>query len=567
MYPRNATSPPRIAVGAVVQISDGAVQTSGASATVTPEGGSETAAEGTLACLATSGVWTYIPTQAETNYTAFVVTVYKAGCIPATVTVVTTAVATAGQVNLGAWLGTAPLALASQRVQSDAMAISGDSAAADNLEAAFDGTGYSFLYQQVAREVFGVSGTVWHVATDGNDANDGLSWKTAKLSPKTVIEAASAGDLVVCGPGDFMLGEEGIGLPVGVSLTAPRLGMTRIDSNLVPYTIVPRSNNRISNLTIRNQSDSCGSAPIGMSSEAESCVNIVLDNVRLEATHNGIYVAGTEPCTLRVIDTAIVSGRYLVEVSGGAHQIDFVRSDLRNRTAYSTAQCLFGGGSAKVTFWSSRLCAEADLNTCAIDVTGSVEVNLYDTSIRTYQDIGGDLVARAAQSSIVRLIGCDYDRSKITVSGSGEVIDIARVVTDTSGRVTFSNTVLTTADIDARLAAINLDHLVKVAVDTNWATTVTKNSVVDFLTSKNASQTFDRSTDSGEAIRDQGDASWLTATGFALASLWTEAKAEYLDANVTSRLATVGYTAPDNAGIAAIEAVTDKLDTMIEEIT
>lgn len=102
MYPRNAASPPRIAVGPVIQIADGAVQTTGASVTVAPQGGSETAGGGTLACLGTSGVWVYTPTQAETNYAAFIVSVYKTDCIPACVTVVTSAAPTAGKVMLDA---------------------------------------------------------------------------------------------------------------------------------------------------------------------------------------------------------------------------------------------------------------------------------------------------------------------------------------------------------------------------------------------------------------------------------------------------------------------------------
>jgi hypothetical protein len=65
-----------------------------------PEGGAEGAAGGTLACLGTSGIWSYIPTQAETNYAAFLVSVYKSGCIPITVTVVTTASATAGYAGI-----------------------------------------------------------------------------------------------------------------------------------------------------------------------------------------------------------------------------------------------------------------------------------------------------------------------------------------------------------------------------------------------------------------------------------------------------------------------------------
>jgi hypothetical protein len=101
MYPRNAASPPRIAIGAVVQISDGAVQSSGVSVVVRPEGGNETAGGGTISYGGSSNVVYYVPTQAETNYTAFVVTAYKSGCVPVSVTVVTTESTTAGRVYVG----------------------------------------------------------------------------------------------------------------------------------------------------------------------------------------------------------------------------------------------------------------------------------------------------------------------------------------------------------------------------------------------------------------------------------------------------------------------------------
>lgn len=98
MYPRNTASPERIAVGAVVLIADGTVQTSGVSITVVPQGGSTAAGGGTTSY--EQGVVFYLPTQAETNYTSFIVTAYKASCIPVSVTVVTTASATAGKVVL-----------------------------------------------------------------------------------------------------------------------------------------------------------------------------------------------------------------------------------------------------------------------------------------------------------------------------------------------------------------------------------------------------------------------------------------------------------------------------------
>jgi hypothetical protein len=87
VYPRNAASPPRLSIGPVVQISDGAVQTAGVSVKVIPQGGTESAGAGTVA---------YTPTQGETDYVAVVFVASKTGCIPATVTVVTSASATAG---------------------------------------------------------------------------------------------------------------------------------------------------------------------------------------------------------------------------------------------------------------------------------------------------------------------------------------------------------------------------------------------------------------------------------------------------------------------------------------
>jgi hypothetical protein len=171
MYPRNAASPPRIAVGAVVQISDGAVQTSGCTVRVIEQGGAEGDGGGTTA-YSTDGVVLYTPTQAETDQSAFVLIAKKTGCIPVAMTIITSASATAGYAGLdwavitaptttvnlsGTTVKTAtdvetdtadiqarlPAALVSGRMSSDVIAISGDTAAADNAESFFDGTGYA----------------------------------------------------------------------------------------------------------------------------------------------------------------------------------------------------------------------------------------------------------------------------------------------------------------------------------------------------------------------------------------------------------------------------------------
>lgn len=97
MYPRNAASPEPIAIGPVLQISDGAVQTAGVTVRIKPVGVAEGDGAGTTA-YSTDGVILYTPTQAETNYTSFILIAKKTGCIPASVTVVTTESTISGRV-------------------------------------------------------------------------------------------------------------------------------------------------------------------------------------------------------------------------------------------------------------------------------------------------------------------------------------------------------------------------------------------------------------------------------------------------------------------------------------
>jgi hypothetical protein len=101
-YPRNAASPPIYDVGSLVQISDGALQTSGASARVKIGSGAWGAAAGSLDCDATSGIWTYVPSQAETDAESFILAVYKTGCVSISRTIVPSASVTAGKTVLSA---------------------------------------------------------------------------------------------------------------------------------------------------------------------------------------------------------------------------------------------------------------------------------------------------------------------------------------------------------------------------------------------------------------------------------------------------------------------------------
>lgn len=111
------------------------------------------------------------------------------------------------------------------------------------------------------------------------------------------------------------------------------------------------------------------------------------------------------------------------------------------------------------------------------------------------------------------------------------------------------------AEAVAALADIKLDHLVNSAVDTNWATTVHLDSVIGHIADVGTTATFSRTTDALEAIRDRGDAEWVTATGFNVVIPDIAGTAEGLhnttngaistvDGNVDSILVDTGTTLP-----------------------
>ena len=97
MYARNSATPRPITVGSVVLIADGTVQTTGVSAKIRKDGGTWTAGSGSTSV--EEGVWSYTPTQGETDCETLEVLVYKASCYQAWQEVITTAVSTYGKVQ------------------------------------------------------------------------------------------------------------------------------------------------------------------------------------------------------------------------------------------------------------------------------------------------------------------------------------------------------------------------------------------------------------------------------------------------------------------------------------
>ena len=119
------------------------------------------------------------------------------------------------------------------------------------------------------------------------------------------------------------------------------------------------------------------------------------------------------------------------------------------------------------------------------------------------------------------------------------------------------------SEVNDALVVHRLDELLNADSDIDGAAPPTVGSVFHELMTKTAgSFTYDQTTDSIEALRDRGDAAWITATGFSTLSaadvsdaVWNAATATYgsagsygllvetnLDGTVTSRMAT--YTQP-----------------------
>jgi hypothetical protein len=121
MYPKNASSPPPIAVGAIYSTVDGSLVTTGASVRVKTGTGSWAAGANSPVCDTTSGTWVYTPSQGETNAASFMVAIYAASATQAVVTVVTTVSDTAGYAGLD-WgvvrQATATLALTGTTISS-----------------------------------------------------------------------------------------------------------------------------------------------------------------------------------------------------------------------------------------------------------------------------------------------------------------------------------------------------------------------------------------------------------------------------------------------------------------
>lgn len=197
----------------MVSATDGSAFTGSVTVAVTLDAGVQaTGSVGSGACTHEgNGYHTYAPAQAETNGDLLAFTFTGSGAIPATVQVFTNYPSTGDAYLKGVDVETdtqdiqsrLPAALtAGGNIKADALALSGDTVAADNAESFFDGTGYAGTNNVIplvtttstATAVTTVNGLAAGVITATSIAADAIT--AAKIADGAIDAATLASDTI-----------------------------------------------------------------------------------------------------------------------------------------------------------------------------------------------------------------------------------------------------------------------------------------------------------------------------------------------------------------------------------
>jgi len=133
---------------------------------------------------------------------------------------------------------------------------------------------------------------------------------------------------------------------------------------------------------------------------------------------------------------------------------------------------------------------------------------LYDWKYGTTAPGSGTALDAAGVRSAVGLASANLDTQLSTIDTVVDsiLVDTAEIGTAGAGLTAVPWNASWDAEVQSEvqdaIEVNNLDHLVKSAVDTNWATTVHLDSVIGHMADNGTSATFDRTTDSLEAARD-----------------------------------------------------------------
>jgi hypothetical protein len=194
-------------------------------------------------------------------------------------------------------------------------------------------------------------------------------------------------------------------------------------------------------------------------------------------------------CTNEAGEIATSSGMYSLVLTSTEMNADIVATITKTGTAGAkTSPNVMYTSVNQVDDLSTALTTIddfVDTEVAAILTAVDTEIGTILTRLGTPSDLGGGASVAANLSDI------EAQTDDIGAAGAG--------LTAVPWNATWDAEVESEAN-DA-LIAQNLDHLVKVAVDTNFATTVHLDSVIGQLADNGTTATFDRATDSLEALQ------------------------------------------------------------------
>jgi len=392
-------------------------------------------------------------------------------------------------------------------------------------------------WQRHARVANDCVGTVWYVAVSangGDDANDGLTPWTPKLTPKTVIEAATAGDLVLIGPGTFALGNNGIVEPDGVVVCGSGMDVTVLTStkNTTAAIFKPGTNGGLSDLTIHGiNTDWTYQRPLGLATGQSPYTNAVGKRLHIIAYSDGYYATG-DSATSMYLEDCWIEAKYDCINCYSANQALTIRNSILTAIGpfgsspdLNYARAIVADNGGIVRAYNCQLRAQDGGNIAGVAVAycglSSSKIEMYNCDLIgsnvTQSGPVYSLRTTSSAGSLLLVSGCEYDRTATTGTG----------ITDIPSHSVDSNGLTIQAAANAALAAYNTTGVAKeasvgaIATILAGITSLAKwlgllagktadTATLAEVNATTAGATFSNTTDSLEAIRDRGDASWIT---------------------------------------------------------
>lgn len=281
-----------------------------------------------------------------------------------------------------------------------------------------------------------------------------------------------------------------------------------------------------------------------------------------------VNLSGTTIATTQKVDVETIKTNPVVNAGTITFPTTATLASTTNITAgtiaTATAVTTVNGLAAGVITAAS---IAADAITAAKVADGTIDAATFAAGAINAAAIAADAITDAKVASDVTIASVTGAVGSVTGNVGGNV-------TGTVGGFATAAKAEIEAEVNDALVVHRLDELLNADSDIDGAAPPTVGSVFHELMTKTAgSFTYDQTTDSVEAIRDRGDASWITATGFSAhsaADVWAVAT-RVLTAGTNIALAkgtgVTGFNDLDAAGVrSAVGLGAANIDTQFDAL-